>query len=144
MRTRERRALRTNTTSLLDGLGNSAMEVAASLERHGVRGNRNRMDDCPVSRYLSAVIGGDGRIRSVRVTADCVELRTVVPWSAAVRVKVPRALRAFVLAFDAGVFPHLIDRDRPAGLKDPSGAGPVASELDSPSGHREIGADPSR
>jgi hypothetical protein len=111
VRSAERSALRQHTLELLVALGKNANEVGWTLEQAGVRGLQGQVSDCPISRYLAAVIGGETQVGSVRVTALSVEIRSG-RWARVVRIASPEPVKAFVLAFDAGVFSGLISKAR--------------------------------
>jgi len=75
--------------------------VRRELERRGVKGRPRAAADCPVARYLQSKLPEYGRITvgSSRCTAP--GLGTV---------PLPHTLSVFTRAFDAGMFPGLIDR----------------------------------
>jgi hypothetical protein len=108
----DRRQLKKQTRSLLSGLGSTADEVAESLEADGVRGVPKNNRGCAVAVYLSALIGSDPRVRSVKV-GHCslfIEMTSVERGRPAGRLQVqlPKAVRHFVAAFDAQVYPDVV------------------------------------
>ncbi|HET6963493.1 MAG TPA: hypothetical protein VFH58_01900 [Acidimicrobiales bacterium] len=101
--------LRRAVTGCLSDLGDSPQGVADRLRSYGVTGLPGRADDCPMARYLRAVIGSErtvGRVgvleQRLRVTRRGLRL----PFS----VTLPPAVRSFVRSFDEGHFPELVDR----------------------------------
>lgn len=123
-------ALRRAVSDCLDQLGHSPEQVAVRLEMYGVQGVPGRADDCPMARYVKAVIGAEptiGRIgvleQRLRVTGRGLRLPFSVP--------LPPAVQAFVRDFDEGRYPTLVDADPrrrptdlPATLEDPA-SGPT-------------------
>lgn len=114
--------LRRAVRGCLADLGDSPQVVATRLHGYGVTGLPGRADDCPMARYLRALIGSErsvGRIgvleQRLRVTRRGLHL----PFS----VALPPAIRSFVRSFDEGRYPELVDRHpgRGAGL----GVGPT-------------------
>lgn len=96
-----------STRGLLAGLGSTAGEVARYFDELGVRGVRNNSECCAVAEFLSAVVRCDPEVRSVRVFRRVVLVtRTSFGWFSLVRL--PRPVRTFVLAFDAGAYPSLV------------------------------------
>ena len=91
----ERAALREDAARLLDELGISAGEVAASLHSVGPRDPRWIMGEFSVSRYLHAVVGADRRVKSARVTKGWLVLKTNTRWWSAMWVRLPPAVREF-------------------------------------------------
>jgi hypothetical protein len=77
MRARADRAvLREDATRLLDELGATALEVAASLYSFGVKARPSTAGDHPVARYLHAVVGAHSRVRRIKVTRGWLALET--------------------------------------------------------------------
>jgi hypothetical protein len=64
----ERAVPREDASRLLDELGRTASEVAASLYSVGVRARPSGVGDPPVTRYLHAVVEADSRVRRIKVT----------------------------------------------------------------------------
>ena len=85
---------------LLNSLGSSSSEIAASLLSANAKGFKCQGDMCPVSNYLrskgyaSPVV--DLTYVSYRVNNDFIEVLT------------PQAVEDFVGEFDEGLFPELI------------------------------------
>ncbi len=77
----ERAALRYDATRLIDELGGTVHEVTVSLGCMGVQVRPFDPDDSPAARYLHAVIGGDNRVKQVKVTARWLALKTHRRWS---------------------------------------------------------------
>jgi hypothetical protein len=108
----DRRQLKKQTRSLLHGLGSSADEVAQSLEATGVRGVPKNNRGCAVAVYLSALIGSDPRVRSVKVGHCSLFIDMASPSNARpagrLQVQLPKPVRHFVAAFDARAYPDVI------------------------------------
>jgi hypothetical protein len=81
--------------------------VATTLTNHGVRGYQTRTDDCPVARYLHAVMGGDQSVSRLEVGLDRVYVYSRRPWWPPVSAPIPLPVQQFIAAFDSGRFPHL-------------------------------------
>jgi hypothetical protein len=107
----ELRQLKQRTTGLLKGLGSTADEVAESLGRSGVEGVPKSNRSCAVARYVTAVMGGEPGVRSVAVGPCSLVVNLVRPEDARpagrLLVQLPKPVRQFVSAFDAGQFPDL-------------------------------------
>ncbi len=72
----ERAALREDAARLLDELGGTVSEVAESLGSMGIQvRSSSSPHDSPAARYLHAVIGGDNRVRQVKVNTRWLVLR---------------------------------------------------------------------
>jgi hypothetical protein len=110
-----RASLRADTSLLLAGLGDSPEAVAATLRNGGVRGQRRRSNDCPVARYLNAVMGADERVGTLQVGLVWVLIRRGRWWSPALTIPTPRPVRQFILAFDGGRFSALVGAGGSAG-----------------------------
>lgn len=104
----ERRQLRQATKELVEELGGTPDEVSKSLSSYGVRGRPRDSARCAVARYLCTVINAEPTVTEVLVTER--ELRLVRSGArAAVRVRLPKATVDFIRAFDAGVYPQLME-----------------------------------
>lgn len=120
------RALRRAASECLDQLGHSPEQVAARLEMYGVQGVPGRADDCPMARYLKAVIGSEPCVGRIGVLEQRLQINRRglrLPFS----VSLPVAVQAFVRDFDEGRFPVLVDAqlrgqgaDAPTTLGDPA------------------------
>jgi hypothetical protein len=82
---------------LLNGMGQTADEVAAFLKEKGITGRVALALHCPVAAYLSSQ-GGDigGAVYTQYASQN-------------VLVKVPEPVFAFIRAFDAGKYPELVE-----------------------------------
>ena len=115
-----RTALRAETSTLLNGLGTTVSEVVTSLEQSGVHGIPGNGTQCPVARYLHAIVGPDPRVRAIMVSGRAVTINpvTINPgrhwWSGRVVVPLPPPVRAFIEQFDRGGFVGLIATRRPS------------------------------
>ena len=63
----EHRQLRGQTRALLNSLGICPDDVAESLRAAGVHGIPRNNRSCAVALYLSALMGSDPRVRSIKV-----------------------------------------------------------------------------
>jgi hypothetical protein len=125
----ERRVLRAQTLQLLTALGDDADEVATTLESEGVRGKAHSSQGCAIAVYMTAIVGADHRVGSVIVTSTRLGIRPDSRWSPLIVVRLPRAVRQFISAFDAERFPHLLPA-APAPPTGPlTGAGQPASGI---------------
>lgn len=102
------RQLRQLVREHVEGLGDRADAVADRLVAEGIRGVQQDKYDCPVARYLQAVVGADPSIWRLAVLYGRIRI-SQSPSSAPIYVRAPRALHAFVRAFDAGRYPDLVD-----------------------------------
>lgn len=94
----ERAALREDAARLLDELGVSSGQVAASLHSMGPRDRRWIMGDFSIASYLHAVVGADCRVKSARVTKRWLVLKTNTRWSSAIWVRLPPGVREFAVS----------------------------------------------
>jgi hypothetical protein len=105
-------SLRSHVRLLLRSLGNSPPEVATTLRGLRALGRPGVIGDSPVAALLCAVAGSDPEVRRVWVGHHLVVLGRKAgygcPW---VAVRVPPAVRVFVEAFDAGLYPDLVRQD---------------------------------
>ncbi len=108
-----------NLATELHSLGQTPAEVAARLSAAGVSGRPRDPRGCAVAVYLNAVVGADSDVESLAVPGSVVwmrPLRSRIP----VCVRLPRSVRAFIAAFDAGAFPELGNGQVGAAGKPPS------------------------
>jgi hypothetical protein len=109
------RRLKRQTNNLLSDLGHSPEEVAASLEAAGVRGVPKDNRSCAVALYLSAQMGSEAEVRAIKVGHCSMEITLVVPEGSRpagrLHVQLPRPVRRFVAAFDAGRYPTIVRQD---------------------------------
>jgi hypothetical protein len=96
----ERAVLREDATRLLDELGATALEVAASLYSYGCKGRPSSGGDHPVARYLHAVVGTDSRVRRIKVTKGWLALETHRGRRATIWLRLPDSVREFTLMVD--------------------------------------------
>ena len=108
----EHRQLKVQTRVLLTGLGACPDEVADSLRAAGVHGIPRSNRSCAIALYLSALMGSDPRVRSIRVGHCSLLIDTVSPPglrpSGRVQVQLPKPVRQFVAAFDAQTYPAVM------------------------------------
>ena len=96
----ERAALREDTARLLDELGGTASEVAATLHSMGVRVQPSSGGDSPAATYLHAVLGADTQVKRVRVTKRRLVLKTHRRWRSRIWLRLPQPVREFTLSVD--------------------------------------------
>lgn len=104
--------MRSRVRNLLEDLGDSPSEVARYLACLSVRGAPGNASDCAIAQLLRATVGVEHECRRVRVFRRSVVLTTdgILRWSV---VRLPRPVRVFVSAFDAGAYPELIRKGDP-------------------------------
>jgi hypothetical protein len=105
--TKKRLALKEETMLLLKDLGADVQSVATALGAAGVRGRRGSSSDCPVARYLNAIMGADRRVDRLRVGLAGVMIHRDRWWSPPVVVPIPKPVKGFIMAFDRGEMPEL-------------------------------------
>jgi len=108
----EHRQLKLQTRALLCGLGTCSDEVAESLRAAGVHGIPKNNRSCAVALYLSALMGSDPRVRSIKVGHCSLLIDTVsspgLRPSGRLQVQLPKPVRQFVAAFDAQNYPAIM------------------------------------
>ncbi|MBV8464079.1 MAG: hypothetical protein JO368_12340 [Acidimicrobiales bacterium] len=107
----ELRQLKRETGDLLTGLGATPEQVARSLAAAGVEGLPRSNRSCAIARYLTAVMGGEPSVRAVAVGPCSLMIHMVRPRdgkpAGRLLVQLPKPVRQFVAAFDAGDYPEL-------------------------------------
>ena len=93
---------------LLESLGRTRSEVAATLTAAGVRAAPRDPRRTPVSLYVCAVIGADPNVKSVTVNERSVLVELRAWWRSAVSVDLPFAVREFMIAFNQRCYPALL------------------------------------
>lgn len=110
------RRLKKQTNGLLAELGRSSEEVAASLHEVGIEGVPKSNRSCAIALYLQAVMGGEPEVRAVVVGPCSLVIQLIGPRDGRpggrLLVQLPKPVRRFVAAFDAGQFPGMV-RDKP-------------------------------
>ena len=96
----DRAILREDATRLLDELGGTASEVAASLYSLGVKARPSSTGDPVVARYLHAVVGADSRVRRIKVTRRWLALETHQRGQATIWLRLPHPVREFTVMVD--------------------------------------------
>lgn len=95
-------------------------DVAIRLQELGIRGDKDNDCDCPVARYLIAVVPG---IESATVGAETAFVTGIVSRVIEGHVEsdslryvahLPESVSAFVEDFDAGCYPELIEENQSA------------------------------
>jgi hypothetical protein len=121
------RQIKKRAGSLLEGLGRSPDEVAASLQEAGVQGVPRSNSSCAVALYTAALLRADPRIRSVAV-GPCTLVLTLtrddgVRPGGRLVVQLPKAVRGFVAGFDARAYPDVVRGAAPDALATPRSGG---------------------
>jgi hypothetical protein len=128
-----RRVLRMQIQALLDGLGPTRSDVAASLHEARVSGIPQDAANCAIAAYLTAVVGADDRVGWVIVRSTRVEARLKRSFGLrrrVVRVTLPKGARQFLSAFDHQMYPDLVRRAAPAAaIAGQQSTSPSAAEL---------------
>ena len=112
-----RSTLREDAGALLSELGSTEAEVSSALICTGVELTA-RTDEGPLERFLRAVAGADRRVRGLHVTKRWLVLRTPLGLGGRVRVRLPDAVRSFVLQAQRG---RVGDAASPRSHKDDAG-----------------------
>ncbi len=100
--------MRRAVSDLVDDLGATHNAIAESLANHGVRGIPGSHEQCALARYLRAVVSADPEACTVSVPGPTVHVQ-LNKGRPSVRVRLSSEVRAFVQAFDAGLFPDLVE-----------------------------------
>lgn len=88
---------------LLESLGDTPEDVAASLRKLGCRGYSHCPGTCPVARFLLSVGCTD-------IVVSHIWLVATGPNGQVASHRMPPAVGAFVLRFDDGWYPELVER----------------------------------
>jgi hypothetical protein len=102
-----RRELRQNTEAFLESLGETPVQIAANLERSGVRATPRDSGDCAIAVFLHATLATHPTVHAVTVTGTEVILSPTRRRHRVMRVRLSEPLRRFVCSFDYGAFPQL-------------------------------------
>ncbi|WP_157408664.1 hypothetical protein [Actinoplanes sp. N902-109] len=89
---------------ILNALGDNAEDVAHLLQFGGWRGLPHNINACPVALYLRTVVTD---VTDAAVSSDYAMVHTSD--GAEVSVDLSPAVAGFVLAFDLGTYPELIE-----------------------------------
>lgn len=100
------RPLREQVNATIAALGDSADQIAATLDAKGIRGRRGRACDCPVARYLLTSIPD---LNGVYVSSGSIGAYTK---TVSVEMYTRPGLVAFIVAFDDGAYPQLVASDQ--------------------------------
>lgn len=97
----------------LEALGDRPAAFAATLSNLGIRGRMDRSTCCPIANYIRLVVAD---VAEADVGCGSVWIRNGVPGTAGhseihVDYDDDDAIEAFVVEFDAGHFPDLIEED---------------------------------
>ncbi len=122
-----RRTMRRAVSGLVEDLGSTHHAIAESLAEHGVRGVPGNHEQCALARYLRAVVGADPETVTVSIPGPTLHVQ-LSKGRPAVRLRLTPEVRAFIQAFDAGLFPNLVDQVPPRTADAGSvGAGSIAA-----------------
>jgi hypothetical protein len=94
--------------NLLCTLGTTRGAVASALEAAGIRATPGDAGVSPVGQFLTAIVGSDPNVKSVRVGGDALVVDLRAWWRPAVTVPLPAVVEDFQVAFDAGCYPSLL------------------------------------
>jgi hypothetical protein len=106
---RSRRHLRQSVVQLGESLGSTPGQVASNLAALRVVGMPKHSTDCVIARYLGAIVGTEQAVKTISVSDRSVHVK-VVAGRLPLRVRLPRPLCRFILDFDSGCYPDLVDR----------------------------------
>jgi hypothetical protein len=139
------RQIRKRAGALLDGLGRSPDEVAASLREVGVQGVPRSNSSCAIALYADTLLRADPRIRSVAV-GPCTLVLTLNREDGArpggkLVVQLPKAVRRFVAGFDAQAYPDVVRGAVPDALSAP-GSIEVPGSVPAPGSISNSGTEP--
>ncbi len=113
-----RQALRRSIEGFSSTLGPTPGEVACSLTQLNVRGVPKDSSQCALARCLWAIVGTERSVVNIAVTDRSIHVKRS-PGHLPIIVRLPRAVRTFIRAFDSGYYPELLGTE----------AGPVQSPL---------------
>lgn len=95
------RLTKENVEASLQSLGNDKNEVAETLRRSQIQGSKSTSFSCPIARYVEDRFYA-GHFVSVGLDRMVVERLDEC-------VALPKAVRDFIKAFDAGEYPDLVE-----------------------------------
>jgi hypothetical protein len=102
----ERAALREHAASLLEELGGTASEVAATLCSMGLHDGTSSASHSAVARYLHAIMGSDNRVKRAHVRNNWLVITTTRRWRPGIWLRLPRPVREFMASADASSPPE--------------------------------------
>jgi hypothetical protein len=97
----ERASLREDAASLLDELGGTASEVAATLCSMGLHDGTSSPSHAAVARYVHAVMGSDSRVKQAHVRRTWLVVTTTWRWWPHIWLRIPPPVREFMASADA-------------------------------------------
>ena len=107
--------LRAFVMKTLQYLGETPNDVAKRLKEGGFRGIRLHTEECPIARYLRARLEEALEIdASVSVTDREIEVSLLAANYDRIGASIspiPKGVQDFVLAFDRGAYPELVEED---------------------------------
>jgi hypothetical protein len=106
----QRKRVRRDVEQFLRQLGEDARGVTEHLRLLGVRGRPRDFRECAIARYHSLVTSTDARVRSVLVRRDDARVRLSRPVWLPITNPLTRALRDFILVFEASILPDIEDQ----------------------------------
>jgi hypothetical protein len=102
-----RQALRRSIEGFSNTLGPTPGEVAGSLAELNARGVPKDSTQCALARCLWAIVGTERSVINVAVTDRSIHVKRS-PGHLPIIVRLPKAVRTFIRAFDSGCYPELI------------------------------------
>jgi hypothetical protein len=102
-----RQALRRSIEGFSSTLGPTPGQVASSLTQLNVRGVPKDSSQCALARCLWAIVGTERSVVNVAVTDRSIHVKRS-PGHLPIIVRLPRAVRTFIRAFDSGCYPELV------------------------------------
>ncbi len=105
-----RQALRRSIEGFSNTLGPTPGEVARSLTQLRARGVPKDSTQCALARCLWAIVGPERSVTKVAVTDRSIHVKRS-PGHLPIVVRLPRAVRTFIRAFDSGCYPELVGNE---------------------------------
>ena len=127
-----RKELRDRVAEMLRTLGGDPEEVSRQLELASVRGTPRDPQDCAIALFLTAILGADPAVRTLKVFNDRVVVFPTQRWLGQIVVRLSEPLRLFVADFDRDRYPQLTRKKLDATRVE--GASPGVNETEPVSG----------
>jgi hypothetical protein len=100
--------LRKQLEALLNSLGSTDVDIAATLASAGVKGDPGSSTDGAMARYLNAVVAFDPRVAAISVMSSRIAVTCGHCWLRVVIIPTPSSMSSFLVRFDRGDFPDLL------------------------------------
>jgi hypothetical protein len=104
----ERSQLRGQLNKLLNNLGSTDADIAATLSFAGVKGIPGSSRDSAMARYLNAVVAFDPRVAAVSVTSTRIAVACRHWWVRDLIMPTPPSVSSFLVRFDRRDFADLL------------------------------------